>query len=95
MPRAIVPGQLNDDKILKDLQPQFSQYPANEFEFILGAASSLDANSNSFTVTLNKGGQKAVKYDHLIIATLRHSGAFGYEHHVTTLLNYRTCSVNA
>ncbi|KAK0758749.1 hypothetical protein N5P37_008232, partial [Trichoderma harzianum] len=49
--------------------PQFSQYPTNKFEFILGAASSLDANSNSFTVTLNKGGQKAVKYDHLIIAT--------------------------
>ncbi|QYS95257.1 Pyr_redox_2 domain-containing protein [Trichoderma simmonsii] len=51
------------------LKPQFSQYPTNKFEFILGAASSLDANSNSFTVTLNKGGQKAIKYDHLIIAT--------------------------
>ncbi|KAL6805107.1 putative apoptosis-inducing factor [Trichoderma sp. SZMC 28012] len=57
MPHAIIP------------EPQFSQYPTNKFEFILGAASSLDANSNSFTATLNKGGQKAVKYDHLIIAT--------------------------
>ncbi|KAL7785417.1 putative apoptosis-inducing factor [Trichoderma afarasin] len=57
MPHAIIP------------EPQFSQYPTNKFEFILGAASSLDANNNSFTVTLNKGGQKAVKYDHLIIAT--------------------------
>ncbi|KAL6835525.1 putative apoptosis-inducing factor [Trichoderma camerunense] len=56
MPRAII----------ADLEPQFSQYPANKFEFLLGAACSLDAHSNSFTVTLNKGGQKVVKYDRLI-----------------------------
>ncbi|KAL5088734.1 hypothetical protein Trisim1_006416 [Trichoderma cf. simile WF8] len=59
MPRAIIP----------DLEPQFSQYPANKFEFLLGAASLLDANSNNCTVTLNRGGQKAVRYDHLIIVT--------------------------
>ncbi|PNP50031.1 hypothetical protein THARTR1_09254 [Trichoderma harzianum] len=52
-----------------DLEPQFHQYPADKFEFILGAASWCDVNSNSFTVTLDKGSQKAVKYDHFIIAT--------------------------
>ncbi|KAJ4863488.1 pyridine nucleotide-disulfide oxidoreductase domain-containing protein [Trichoderma breve] len=69
MPRAIISGQFSDNQIVADLEPQFSQYPANKLEFLLGAASSLDANSNSFTVTLNKGGQKVVKYNRLIIAT--------------------------
>lgn len=69
MPRAIVPGQLSDEKIQMDLQTQFNQYPADKFKFTLGAGSSLDANSNSITVTLKKGGQKAVKYDHLILVT--------------------------
>lgn len=39
MPRAIVPCQLSDDKIPMDLEPQFSRYPANKNEFILGATS--------------------------------------------------------
>lgn len=39
MPSAIVPCQVSDDKIRMNLELQFSRYPANKVEFILGATS--------------------------------------------------------
>jgi NADH dehydrogenase FAD-containing subunit len=70
MPRIVVPGQMDDSKVMIELGPLFKQYPPDKFERILGKASGLDANSNTLTVTLNDGGkQRDVKYDYLIVAT--------------------------
>lgn len=72
MPRAIVPGQLADDKVLYALQPTFAEYPADKFEFILGAASALDPDARTVQVALGGGGGEGtrdVQYDLLVIAT--------------------------
>ncbi|TVY49390.1 Oxidoreductase [Lachnellula occidentalis] len=67
-PRALVPGQIPDDKIFQSIAPGFKQYPANRFEFVLGSAESLDAESKKVTVA-GSAGQKVLDYDILILAT--------------------------
>lgn len=70
MPRAIVPGQFADDKIMYELQPTFGEYPADKFEFVLGTASALDPEDKTVTVALNdKSSERSIKYDTLVIAT--------------------------
>ena len=34
MPRAIVPGQFADEKVMFPLEPTFDEYPAEKFEFV-------------------------------------------------------------
>ncbi|OAR01200.1 hypothetical protein LLEC1_05682 [Akanthomyces lecanii] len=69
MPRAIVPGQLADDKFLFALQPTFAEYPADRFEFVLGTASALDPDAKRIQVALRDKGTRDVDYDVLVIAT--------------------------
>lgn len=69
MPRAIVPGQFEDEKVMFPLEPTFKEYPPSKFEFVQGKASSLDTTSNLVIVSLNAGGTQSVLYDTLIIAT--------------------------
>lgn len=69
MPRAVVPGQFSDDKFMYDLEPTFKEYPANKFEFIVGAASSLDPKTNTVTVALPSGVTRQLNYDVLVVAT--------------------------
>lgn len=70
MPRAVVPGQLANDKVLHQLAPSFKQYPSDKFEFVIGTASSTDAASNTVTISLASGGsQRVLSYDALVIAT--------------------------
>ncbi|KAJ4145756.1 hypothetical protein LMH87_004592 [Akanthomyces muscarius] len=71
MPRAIVPGQLADDKVLYALQPTFAEYPAGKFEFVLGTASALDPDVKRVQVALggDEGATRDVAYDVLVIAT--------------------------
>ncbi|KAL6411020.1 Apoptosis-inducing factor 2 [Ilyonectria robusta] len=69
MPRAVVLGQLADNKVFIDLEPTFKDFPPSKFEFVQGKASSLEPASNLVTVALNDGGTQTVTYDVLIIAT--------------------------
>ncbi len=70
MPRAIVPGQLADDKVMFPLEPTFKEYPPDKFEFVLGTASSVDPSAKSVTVlTDNAGASRTIRYDALVIAT--------------------------
>lgn len=69
MPRAIVPGQFADEKVLYELEPSFKDYPPDKFESIMGAASSLNPEANQVTVSLPSGGQRQIAYDVLIVAT--------------------------
>ncbi|KAK5993202.1 Oxidoreductase ptaL [Cladobotryum mycophilum] len=69
MPRVVVPGQLADDKVLIALEPLFKEYPADRFEFVLGAASALEPERNSVTVSLNDGGSRTIPYHTIVVAT--------------------------
>lgn len=70
MPRAIVPGQFTDDKVLYELQPIFKEYPSDKFEFVLGKASNLDPVGKTVTVALNgPASTRNITYDTLIVAT--------------------------
>lgn len=70
MPRAIVPGQLADEKVLFPLEPTFKEYPSDKFEFVLGTASSLDPSAKSVTVLTNNATEsRTVHYDAIVIAT--------------------------
>ena len=66
--RALVPGQIPDDKIFQAIAPGFKQYPADKFEFIVGSAESLDVETKKVTVAGSEG-QKVLDYDILILAT--------------------------
>ncbi|KAH7166207.1 hypothetical protein EDB81DRAFT_781729 [Dactylonectria macrodidyma] len=68
-PRAVVPGQLPDEKIMIPLAPTFAEYPPSKFEFVLGKASSLDPASNTVAVELDAGGSREINYHTLVIAT--------------------------
>ncbi|KAJ6787589.1 hypothetical protein PWT90_00672 [Aphanocladium album] len=71
MPRAVVPGQFADDKFMFALEPTFAEYPADKFEFVLGAAAALDPDAKTVTVALGngEGSRRAIAYDTLVIAT--------------------------
>lgn len=69
MPRAIVPGQFTDEKVMIDLRPLFKQYPSDKFEWLQGKAKALTPKSNSVTVELNAGGETVVSYDLIVIGT--------------------------
>lgn len=69
IPRAVVPGQLADEKVSIALEPTFADYPPSKFEFVLGKAASLDPASKTVGVELNAGGTREVNYHTLVIAT--------------------------
>jgi len=66
--RALVPGQLSDEKIFQAITPGFKQYPADKFEFVVGTAESLDVDTKKVTVA-GSTGQIVLNYDILILAT--------------------------
>ncbi|KAG4264073.1 hypothetical protein FPRO04_01294 [Fusarium proliferatum] len=70
MPRVVVPGQISDDKVIIPLEPTFSTYPTDKFEWIQGKAISLDTTSSLVSVELNSSATvREVNYHTLIIAT--------------------------
>lgn len=70
--RAIVPGQFADDKILQPIAPGFKQYRADQFEFVLGKAESLDVAGKKVTIS-SKTGTNVLSYDFLVLATGSHT----------------------
>ncbi|KAF5021854.1 hypothetical protein F66182_6111 [Fusarium sp. NRRL 66182] len=70
MPRAIIPGQLADEKVMIPFEPIFSTYPADKFEWLQGKAVSLDTTSSTVSVELNSSASiREVNYHTLVIAT--------------------------
>ncbi|EEU44267.1 uncharacterized protein NECHADRAFT_101554 [Fusarium vanettenii 77-13-4] len=70
MPRAVVPGQLADEKVLIPFEPTFKEYPSDKFEWIQGKAVSLNPSSNIVGVELNgTAAVREVNYHTLVIAT--------------------------
>lgn len=78
-PRAILPGQFTDDKIFQSIPEGFKQYSKDQFEHIIGLASSLDAVNRKVEITVDVEGTKpvtAIRYDFLIIGTGSRSKVF-------------------
>lgn len=76
-PRGIIPGEIPEDDLFIPIAPTFERYPADRFEFILGAAKRVEPERNLVHVSLSRRGDEkheasgdvAVVYDHLVIAT--------------------------
>ncbi|RPA84571.1 FAD/NAD(P)-binding domain-containing protein [Ascobolus immersus RN42] len=71
-PRLLTSSLLEASDLFIDLVPGFAQYPAQNFEFIQGTATSIVPTSSTVTVRTSEG-DKQVAYTQLIIA----SGAKG------------------
>lgn len=71
--RAVVPDILQDDQLLQPIAPGLEQYNTAEHpsaaEFVLGAATSLDTASKTVTVETAAAEPRAIRYDHLVLAT--------------------------
>ncbi|EPE31163.1 FAD/NAD(P)-binding protein [Glarea lozoyensis ATCC 20868] len=66
--RAIVPGQMNDEKVFQEIAPGFAKYPSESYELIVGAATGVDPTSKTVTIKTASGTSEQ-KYTHLVIAT--------------------------
>ncbi|CRK17784.1 hypothetical protein BN1708_003062 [Verticillium longisporum] len=66
--RAIVPGVLKDEQVFQPIEPGFAKYPSGSFEFVLGAASKLDADAKSLSVT-TASGERSIPYDFIVLTT--------------------------
>lgn len=78
-PRALLPGQFTDDKIFQSIPEGFKQYSKDQFEHIVGFASSLDAANKKVDVSADVEGTNPVttiRYDYLIIGTGSRSKEF-------------------
>ncbi|KAJ8066606.1 hypothetical protein OCU04_005653 [Sclerotinia nivalis] len=66
--RAIVPGEMPDEKVFSSIATGFKQYAADRFEFIVGAAEGLDVENKTVVVSGDRG-RSSLNYDTLILAT--------------------------
>ncbi|KFY94385.1 hypothetical protein V500_03284 [Pseudogymnoascus sp. VKM F-4518 (FW-2643)] len=64
-PRGIIPGQIEDDKLFQPISAGFDQYPAGQFEFVLGYAEALDVDAKKVRVSNNI----TLDYDFLVLGT--------------------------
>ena len=67
--RGIIPGETPDNSLFLPIEPAFKQYRPENFDFILGAAESIDTDTNAVRIQLNNGPQHSVHYDQLVVAT--------------------------
>ncbi|TEY71788.1 hypothetical protein BOTCAL_0086g00060 [Botryotinia calthae] len=66
--RAIVPGEMPDEKIFSSIATGFKQYTADKFEFVVGTAEGLDVDNK--TVVVSRDSERSgLNYDILILAT--------------------------
>lgn len=70
--RGVIPGQFSEEQLFLAIEPGFSKYAAEAFEFVLGKAEGISASANTVSVKLNDGALREIAYDHLVIATGSH-----------------------
>lgn len=66
--RAAIPGGFADEQVFQPIAPGFEQYPAGQFEFVIGEAESLDVEGKKVVVS-GTTGKQVVEYDFLVLAT--------------------------
>ncbi|KAN0099518.1 putative apoptosis-inducing factor [Hyaloscypha variabilis] len=70
VPRALLSGQIPDEKIFQSIADGFKQYPPGQFEFIVASAKSLDVEGKKVGLEiLGSASVRTLDYDFLIIAT--------------------------
>lgn len=67
-PRAVVPGLIPDEKIFAPIEPAFARYSSSNFEFIIGAAKSVDPAGKKVEIE-TESGLRTVAYDNLVVTT--------------------------
>ncbi|KAK0704233.1 hypothetical protein B0T21DRAFT_299181 [Apiosordaria backusii] len=68
--RAIIPGQIPDAKILRDLSEALQPYPSKMYELVIGEAISSDFTAKTVKIQLpNSEDVRKLTYDHLVLAT--------------------------
>lgn len=72
LPRAIIPGEIPDEKIFQSIPEGFKQYPANQFEFILGSAEYFDTENKNVQI-IGPSGSQTMEYDYLVLGTGSHT----------------------
>jgi len=68
-PRGIIPGEFDDEKLFQPIEAGFKRYAPTTFEFILGSAEGLDADSHTVEVSTPNGTKRTLVFDFLILAT--------------------------
>ncbi|CAI6332921.1 unnamed protein product [Periconia digitata] len=68
-PRAVITGQLADDKTFHSIPAAFAQYPPRRFEFIHGTVETWDPDQNSVLVKQNSGSERKIEYRTIVVAT--------------------------
>ncbi|KAK7956729.1 uncharacterized protein PG986_005951 [Apiospora aurea] len=66
--RAVVPGVLKEEQYNLPIEPGFSKYPAENFEFIEGSAEAADLDARTVRV-VTATGERSLSYDHLVLGT--------------------------
>ncbi|KAK8080011.1 hypothetical protein PG997_007829 [Apiospora hydei] len=66
--RAVVPGVLKEEQYNLPIEPGFSKYPAENFEFIEGSAEAADLDAKTVRV-VTATGERSLSYDHLVLGT--------------------------
>ncbi|KAF5643669.1 apoptosis-inducing factor 2 [Fusarium tjaetaba] len=67
--RGIIPDAIPDEQLFLPIKPGFNQYPSENFEFLLGKAEGVDAESGTVHVISNENTRREIRYDELVIAT--------------------------
>ncbi|KAH8425255.1 NAD(P)/FAD-dependent oxidoreductase [Aspergillus melleus] len=67
-PRAILPGQISDEKIFLPIAAGFKQYKNSQYEIITGRAQSLDFETKTVEI-IDESGERTLDYDYLVLAT--------------------------
>lgn len=70
-PRAILPGQIPEEKMFQDIAQGFQGYPAGLVEVVIGTATGVDAEGKKAVVAVGEEGTKTLEfeYDILILGT--------------------------
>ncbi|KAF3928266.1 hypothetical protein AA313_de0208217 [Arthrobotrys entomopaga] len=77
--RGVVPGAIPDDELFLPIQPAFSKYSSENFEFVLGKANRLESEASKVHIACNDGSTREICYDHLVVASgssIRHNLPF-------------------
>jgi apoptosis-inducing factor 2 len=72
-PRAIIPGQIPDEKIVAPYEPAFSNYPSSSYEIVVGSATNVDPANKKVEID-TKSGVRTVAYDTLVVTTGSNTG---------------------
>lgn len=70
--RGIIPGAIPDSQLFLPIEPGLARYPKDQWDFVLGKATSIDPDGNAVQIILNDGEQRTITYDQLVIATGSH-----------------------